>query len=653
MTFRLVVAFAASLLFATIPAAAQDVEEMTLEELLDQELKIAAMKGTTARESPGIVTLITAEEIADSGARDLIDVLRMVPGFDFGVDVQGIVGIGVRGNWAHEGKLLLLLDGQEMNEPLYSTLQFGNRIPVEQIARVEVIRGPGSAIYGGYAELGVVNVITRSADMVNGFEAWLVDGEMSGANARRRIALSAASLVGGQRSFVAHASLGSGNRSDALYTDANGESFDMEDNAELDTANINLAAMLGNFSLRAIYDRYDTTERDHFGENLPHATEVNFDSWFVEASWLKTIGTRAWIIPRINFKQQKPWNERDEFFFYDKEVQRLTANVTASFDPTSKVNLVGGAEFFEDHASVGGGTDPADYFPGGKRSISYQTFALFAQGMFDTPVAKVTIGARYEDNSEFGTSFVPRIGLTRIIGPFHFKGLAARAFRAPGIENIRLGSDIQPEKTTVYEFEAGYQINDSSFVTANLFSSEIRRPIVYFVDPDTEEEGYANFDETGTEGLELEYRMRGRRGYLNLGYSFYRANDEVVASYAVPDHDNHLLAFPTQKMTALGSLRLGDDLRIAPSLIVYGKRYGYDSSPGETLALREFDTEYLLNINASRKNFLRPGVTLSAGVFDLLDEGHRFIQPYDAGHPSLPDASREFIVRVGYEWRRN
>src|ERR1700752_2273742 len=86
-----------------------------LEKLINTLISVASKKPLNVRESPSIVSLITAEEIKASGARDLIDVLRLVPGVDFGVDVLGVVGIGMRGNWAHEGKTLVLLDGQEMN----------------------------------------------------------------------------------------------------------------------------------------------------------------------------------------------------------------------------------------------------------------------------------------------------------------------------------------------------------------------------------------------------------------------------------------------------------------------------------------------------------------------------------------------------------
>src|SRR5262249_41149239 len=106
-----------------------DIRELSLEALLNSEIDVATIKAQPTRETAGIVTMITREEIVNSGARDLTDVLAMVPGFAFAVDVQGTVDIGVRGNWGHEGKTLLLVDGLEMNELLYSTNALGNHYP--------------------------------------------------------------------------------------------------------------------------------------------------------------------------------------------------------------------------------------------------------------------------------------------------------------------------------------------------------------------------------------------------------------------------------------------------------------------------------------------------------------------------------------------
>lgn len=137
--------------------------DMSLEELMKIEVSVASTKALTTRESPGILTIITEDEIRKSGATDLIELLQKVPGFNFGVDVEGVVGIGVRGNWAHEGKVLMLLDGHELNEDLFSALEMGAHYSLDLIKQIEVIRGPGSASYGGNAEYAVINIISKHA----------------------------------------------------------------------------------------------------------------------------------------------------------------------------------------------------------------------------------------------------------------------------------------------------------------------------------------------------------------------------------------------------------------------------------------------------------------------------------------------------------
>ena len=97
--FLLVAAMGASSQTPVVPSPNQEVAELL--ELLDTPVTVASKgKAMTIRESPGVVSLVTRQEILDSGARDLIDVLRLVPGLDFACDVQGVVSIGMRGIWA-------------------------------------------------------------------------------------------------------------------------------------------------------------------------------------------------------------------------------------------------------------------------------------------------------------------------------------------------------------------------------------------------------------------------------------------------------------------------------------------------------------------------------------------------------------------------
>src|SRR4051794_9851238 len=100
------------------PAPLPDITELSLDDLLNVQTFVATKTSTTMRDSPAVITIVTREEIVNSGARDLIDVLNLVGGFAFASDVNGVVGVGFRGNWGHEGKILLLVDGQTVNEGL-------------------------------------------------------------------------------------------------------------------------------------------------------------------------------------------------------------------------------------------------------------------------------------------------------------------------------------------------------------------------------------------------------------------------------------------------------------------------------------------------------------------------------------------------------
>lgn len=95
----------------------QKLLDLSLEELLNAEvMSVSVSKAQSVREAPGIVTVITSEDIRSMGARDLMEVLQIFPSVGFGVDVANVVGITFRGQWPHEGRILLRIDGQDMNE---------------------------------------------------------------------------------------------------------------------------------------------------------------------------------------------------------------------------------------------------------------------------------------------------------------------------------------------------------------------------------------------------------------------------------------------------------------------------------------------------------------------------------------------------------
>jgi outer membrane receptor protein involved in Fe transport len=144
-----------------------DVLEMSLEELLDVEVTVATRTRIRLSASPSTVSVITSDEIRRRQYRSIAEALRTVPGlYDVNDLVLHNVGIrGVSGGLRAGGSLLkLMIDGMPVSFAPTTGNFFGPElVPIELVERIEVIRGPASALYGSNAFLGVVNVVTRTA----------------------------------------------------------------------------------------------------------------------------------------------------------------------------------------------------------------------------------------------------------------------------------------------------------------------------------------------------------------------------------------------------------------------------------------------------------------------------------------------------------
>lgn len=157
-------------------------------------------------ETPGMVYVRTGGEIRAQGYRTLAEVLDSLPGThsrnDRSYTYTGVRGISRPGDYS--SRLLLLIDGVRINEAIYDSATGGSEFPLDVglIDRVEYIAGPGSALYGSNAVLGVVNIITRTASQLSGLNA-AID---AGSNAYRRLALTWGGDLGSARVLLGLAS---------------------------------------------------------------------------------------------------------------------------------------------------------------------------------------------------------------------------------------------------------------------------------------------------------------------------------------------------------------------------------------------------------------------------------------------------------------
>lgn len=160
----------------TAPDAA--LADLPLEELMGVEIVSAGRKSQALGEVAAAVFVITQDDILRSGARTLPEALRLAPGVDVAQLQSGRWAVGVRGGARRfANNLQVLIDGRSVYSPLFSgVLWEAERVPVDNIERIEIIRGPAGAVWGANAVNGVINIITKDADRTPGTQASVTVG---------------------------------------------------------------------------------------------------------------------------------------------------------------------------------------------------------------------------------------------------------------------------------------------------------------------------------------------------------------------------------------------------------------------------------------------------------------------------------------------
>lgn len=145
-------------------------KQLSLEDLSRIEITSVTKEAAPAFQTPAAITVLTSETIRHSGARTLPDLLRLVPGVNVAQIDSNEWAIGIRGFESKLSKsVLVLIDGRSVYTPLFAGVYWEMQdVMIEDIDRIEVIRGPGGTIWGSNAVNGVINVITKRAQDTRG-----------------------------------------------------------------------------------------------------------------------------------------------------------------------------------------------------------------------------------------------------------------------------------------------------------------------------------------------------------------------------------------------------------------------------------------------------------------------------------------------------
>lgn len=428
--------------------AALPLRGATPEELLFEDIPTVVTPARAPQhpwEAPASVDVYTAQTIEDWGVRSVADLLRRVPGMDvrqFGRYHQ----VGPRGtaNVLHIYNVLILLDGVPVNDPLLGTFDLGPDFPVDTLQRVEVVRGPGSSLYGANAYAGVVNLITRTGSSDPGTR---VRGAVGQGGLGLLSVTSGEPSLDGERLVSVR----------GLTMEAR-EQHAVNDNDWYDDLDALATVRSGRLDGTAWVS--DSKQGRPYVDLAPdplgyHTNETRFlrMRWRLDASEKQDL---ALCLHGVTQRGTFPGATPDDRVGYEGDRVGLDLQFVHSHGPGRRT--VAGLEYTDKSGSwadVGGDQD------------SYERAAFFQEELPMGPDWRLTLGARVDDDSIFGTNLSPRVTALRTANPRRTVRVSwGRAFRAPTYSeqfidkifpsvpvNIHaLGNpNLQPEEVTSFE----------------------------------------------------------------------------------------------------------------------------------------------------------------------------------------------------------
>lgn len=618
--------------------------------VLDDVSSLATKSRMNADFVPGILSVLHGEELVALGVHSVWEALALVPGVQIDRNSNGITHVTIRGLQHGNGNVKLLLNSAAMNNAFggYSNIL---QIPVEQVDRIEVIRGPGSAIHGEFAFSGVINVITRTegnrvyvrtgsgeteevggnVSLGDAGNAWRVSLNGAGWSTDGVPVMSGPDMLYGLGSSTVSLSPGRIDNSEAYRFAV--LSVEHDDLALL--AQYSYAENGTFFGALNVLPPEDDPAYTGYSEMLMVELRkgLRFSSTLsgeLKLSWSQYTG--HWgqhVLPPGSTYPFLTGYVYPDGVFLDQYVRndRREANLNLSWDGWSghrwQLDLSAATTGIDDAwwASNGDfytkkplgetrryGGDQSFIDPGASRDIR----SLAVQDQFRVnPRLEMTAGLRYDSYSDVGDNLSPRLAAVWTLTDEHIlKAQYAEAFFPPtlfqvyGVADTLLSGNLDAEPETIATSELGY-INrrGTSVARVTLFESQVKDLIVI------EANRYVNHGRARLAGVETEWEQR-----LSSAW-------KLMANLSYTDtHDLERGGPLAGASDWLGNLSLL--YRPRPDILLTGRwRYVGDrhraTNDPRTKPLPGYDD---VSLTLNWLNVGLPGLTLRAGVKNLLAE---------------------------------
>lgn len=630
--------------FADTPTSTDDLEKELAYLAAERQVVVTASKiEEHVDKTVATTTVITQDDIQHIGARNVLDVLRLVPGIGITQTQFGIREIEVRGvKTLFSEKVQIMLNGHPLDHNLQnagSTWVYDD-LPVDTIKRVEVVRGPGSALYGANAFLAVINIITQNAKDLNGVQTsagWgSFDTQQYRASWGKQFDNTAQAAL--HFNFTDTNGINSPIAADSLSVQ--GLNSNAPGKSQLTEGRYDLEWQLGyqDFKLDGRYINKRAGTFFGLGSILSDdRTRQDYNNYFLRLSRIWKIKDNLTVDAQIFhdfYNADNMWQiARAQFIRTAFQNTRTGGEVQTNYRIGDAQTLIAGFSYAteqQDNLIDEAGADPdrlTTALPTTEERIR-RHWGIYIEDVWD-PLKNVrmTLGARYDQYNDFGGTFNPRMGFNwEFIKNYSLKFSYGTAYRAPafgelGLINnpVLLGNpSLKPEE--VKTFETGVIGHPIAGLTAQ--ATYYHSAINQIISPVFVQGAISRYDNNGSvvaEGMELEtrYDFSGnlQGSYISANYVLQHSVQLAQQLADVPRHRTNLTAnwaFNSTWSTFTHVLIKGGTLRNFADI------------------RRDVPTYALFDVGLLGKNIFGKQVDVSFNVYNLFDKDY-----YDPAPSSL------------------
>jgi outer membrane cobalamin receptor len=629
-------------------------EYSEIEKLIAGKAYTGNIKSVASKKLPYSITIITADEIRRSGAKDLSDIIRAQSDFEIIYNRKGISSIAYNGIDVSEGRFLILINGMETNDLLYNSIQIISHFNVDDIVKIEIIKGPIASRFGGLASYGAMNIVTRSSQRFNGFHV------STNAN------FSTKSLNNGNGGFTYGYNSKDFHATGVFYdgrnllTDQKVNLYSAKSiipirtlsdtvsrvifplNYQLDMSykNLNLKVHGENFRSQFSKLKSDTTAQ---------TTENNFKTQLYELSYLINVNKKISLAPYIRSRYSSPWLTKNEF---EKKAYRRSGGILGNLNLVKNWSYNFGLEFYNDQSKILTDKTVLTYF--GKNKLNFTNLTFFDEFNFRKGNLSIQYLQRFDILSYYikdGIKHSPKLGAAYSWEKLNLKFNMGSSYRFPGLDMLvyTAQSKLMPERNFNLEIEGGYKITDDFLVRLNMFKIIINNAITpYQIETNTLKKiNYYLNDSLQNEiqGLQLNTLYKTKSTSLSLSiFTYNNFNQGNKKTYLQEKGFLKNLGISQRKLVLNLNHSFTKKYNVNIKYIFTGDRIGA-LKDGNTILIKKYAPTHIIDAFATAEKLFGNNASLSIGVHDLLNQAPVAIQSYFGAELEQPTFGRSFHIK--------